>query len=254
MYVFTSLHFTSSQHDSTTAGVEADDRLQRFVAKIGGTIIADLADMAGVTHVVTDGSLKRTPKLLVALNLGACYVVGVKWLEDSAKQTPPHPLPISLQPGSAPSVVSPTPKKGRGKGGRGASVSSYLVQDREKEKKWAPFTLVDTLRHNYQRATGGLFAGMGIFIASDVFGRQAPSREEMRLIVESGGGSCWYVLMILYYVYMYYVLVSICPCFYLSLFLSFILFLFLFYTRLLGRCVVTGSHVYISLFNYLSCY
>ena len=167
--------------------MEADDRLRKLVTKIGGKVVG-LDDMDGVTHVITDGNLKRTPKLLVALNLGACYVVGVEWLEDSAKLSPPSPIPIEL---ASPPIAS----KGKpGRAGRGSvKAESYLVQDREKEKKWAPFTLVKTLQHNYKRITDNgsdlLFNGLGIYIASDVFGRNAPSREELRLIVESGGGT-----------------------------------------------------------------
>ena len=148
--------------------------------------------------------------MLVALNCGACYVVGEKWLEDSAKQSAPIDIPLSPQPGTLASPVAAAGggKKGgrasKGRGGAGSSDrgGSYLVQDKDKEKKWAPFILLDTLARNFQRrhSTSGsgsgsgsdtgalLFAGMGVFIASDVFGNKAPLRDEMRLIVESGGG------------------------------------------------------------------
>ena len=160
--------------------MEPDDRLKKMIAKIEGKIV-DVTDDV-ITHVITDGSLKRTPKLLISLNLGALYVVGVDWLEESAKQSPPAPMPISLK-------ASPMTKRKAGK----SKGSSYLVQDQEKEKKWAPFTLVKTLTINHTRAKdrsgGGIFDGMFIYIAKDVFGNKAPSHDEMRLIVESGNGN-----------------------------------------------------------------
>jgi len=166
-------------------GVEVDDRLKRMVAKIGGKIV-DIADMAGVTHVITGSSLKRTPKMLMALNLGACYVVGVNWLEDSAQKSSPIAIDL-LSPSTASAV---TKKAGRGRGKK----DNYLIYDHEKEVKWAPFKLVDTLTHNVERLnspdeSNGLLDGLGIFVANDVFGNGAPSRDEMRLIVESGGGT-----------------------------------------------------------------
>jgi hypothetical protein len=187
-------------------GVEADTRLKRLVAKIGGTIV-DIADMAGVTHVVTISSLKRTPKMLVALNLGACYIVGVNWLEDSANQS--APIAIDLASHSKSAASSPKKKSRGGSSGRGNhNEVDYLIHDHD--RKWDPFNIVDTLNRNYKRVhavDGGgtrLFDGLGIFIASDVFGNRAPSKDEMRMVVESGGG-----IFLVRPIYVYYVIANV---------------------------------------------
>lgn len=48
------------------------------MAKAIGAKIVDAPEEA--THLITiDGTLKRTPKLMVAINCGVKYIVGLSW-------------------------------------------------------------------------------------------------------------------------------------------------------------------------------
>jgi len=116
-------------------------------------------DPSLATHMVTVLPLKRTPKLMVAINSGVQHLVSIAWLRDSAKAK----RPIALET-----------VKMRNK---------YYIKDVEKEKLWG-FTVEDTLC----RERGRVFAGLTFFIASDVYGSSAPPETEMRAIIQSGGG------------------------------------------------------------------
>jgi hypothetical protein len=159
-------------------GLREEKKLRKLVSNIGGITVCEnaidsltgVADFTGITFVITNGTLKRTPKLMIALNMGARYVVGAEWLYDSAKQTPPRPLDINKTTGS-----------------------SYLITDNEREELWS-FSLVNTLaRNRVQVSEERLFHGLSVYFSSDVFQNFKLSEvktklTEMRLIVESGGG------------------------------------------------------------------
>ena len=66
------------------------------------------------THLITGYPLKRTPKIMIALNSGVVGVVAVKWLEESAEARQPLP------------------------------VEPYLIRDEAREQQWG-FTMPDTL-------------------------------------------------------------------------------------------------------------
>ncbi len=106
---------------------------------------------------------------MVALNSGVRFVVRLRWLEDSAAAG--HPLVVS---------------------------SKYFVRDRVKEKLWG-FCLADTLvvarGKGRGRAEGEeeghrtlVFAEYVVYATAGVCGKYAPPGEDMKSIVESGGG------------------------------------------------------------------
>ncbi len=109
--------------------------------------------------------LKRTPKLLIALNSGVKYVVGMDWFEDSARAGRPLPIPASLR-------------------------SSYIIKDKDREKVWA-FDLTKTLKRQRQHGSG-VFAGLRFYVPYEAYEDPAqaklPAAADMRAILESGGG------------------------------------------------------------------
>ena len=145
----------SSRHGPSIifTGIEKD---VEAVQAIGAVAVED---PSLATHMVTVLPLKRTPKLMVAINSGVQHLVSIAWLRDSAKAK----RPIALET-----------VKMRNK---------YYIKDVEKEKLWG-FTVEDTLC----RERGRVFAGLTFFIASDVYGSSAPPETEMRAIIQSGGG------------------------------------------------------------------
>jgi pSer/pThr/pTyr-binding forkhead associated (FHA) protein len=143
-------------------GIEVDKDLQKYVDKIGASIVTSPTT---ATHVITLPMLKRTPKLMIALNSGAKYVVHLKWLEDSAKAG--QPIDIDLN-------------SARGR--------SYIVVDKAKEKLWG-FSMISTLQTISQgMCCGNVFANYLFFITKGVCESVAPPSVEMRAIIESGGG------------------------------------------------------------------
>lgn len=180
---------SSASRSTTTTRSDADDdaivllftkleasefrRELRALPSITVTTDASLA-----THIVTTAELKRTPKLMVALNAGRVrYVLQDDWLSDSAKQG--HPLPIV--PASA---LQSTPTSYE----KALSKSKYLVQDREKEELWG-FRLVETLtRLRFAQSPSNVFGGIVVYVTKGVCGVSAPSEEDLQSIVVSGGG------------------------------------------------------------------
>ena len=143
-----------------TGGVAKDD-FEALAGKIGATVVDDPRT---ASHVVTCPDLKRTPKLLVALNSGVRFVVQPSWLTDSAKKG--APLPIS------------------------SLKSKYIVRDRKKEALWG-FSMEATLSvPRGPRGRGSaVFQGYGFcYQVEGVTEEKVPSEAEMRPIVESGGG------------------------------------------------------------------
>jgi hypothetical protein len=143
------------------SGITIDDTLFKKAS------LVCVAKPEQATHLVIGDELKRTSKLLIALNTGISFVVTRKWVEDSARAK--GPVPIDL------------------------TTSKYVVRDRAKERLW-DFELARTL----QLPRGVLsaevdkliFTGYYFYVSKGVCGIVAPAEEEFRDIIESGGG-CW---------------------------------------------------------------
>jgi hypothetical protein len=140
--------------------------LPALAKRIGATIV-DEPSVA--THVVTmDNTIKRTVKLMTALNRGVLFVVGEKWLQDSAKAGKPVAI-------------------------TDLASSPYIVTDAAREHQWG-FRLSDTLalpRGPRSGSNGRLvFADLLFYFTPAVFkSDRVPPQADMRAVVESGGGT-----------------------------------------------------------------
>jgi hypothetical protein len=196
-------------HDATAAAEEAgtssaataaDDAVRVMFTKVeDGPYLKGLkslphvsvvADATEATHCVTLSELKRTPKLMVALNCGAQYVVTEQWAKDCVKSksvvdvvSAEHAagkkgskLPKDLDPRVNPELYQQL------------LASPYVVHDAEKEKLWK-FSLAATLAMpRNQPGERKLFEGLCFFCTKGVCGETAPPADELCAIIESGGG------------------------------------------------------------------
>jgi hypothetical protein len=152
--------------------------------------VSVVADATEATHCVTLSELKRTPKLMVALNCGAQYVVTEQWAKDCVKSksvvdvvSAEHAavqkgskLPKDLDPRVNPELYQQLLS------------SPYIVHDAEKEKLWK-FSLAATLAiPRHQPGERKLFEGLCFFCTKGVCGETAPPADELCAIIESGGG------------------------------------------------------------------
>jgi hypothetical protein len=125
----------------------------------GVSIVQDAKD---ATHVITTSPLKRTVKLMVAINSGCKYVLSTSWLDKIS--------------------ASPSPSK---------SCDLHSIKDAEREAAWG-CSLTDTLTTARRQVAGGknmlpLF-GCRIFVLDGVFGKKAPDETEFREIVSTAAG------------------------------------------------------------------
>lgn len=134
-------------------GIEKEEELVRA---IGAEITEDPLE---ATHMVI-GELKRTPKLMVAINAGVQHVVGLDWLQKSAKKG--TPLPVT-------------------------KASKFLIKDAAKEKLWG-FELSRTLALPRGAGHDGVFEGLVVLVTPGVCGVRSPKEEDFAAIVTSGGG------------------------------------------------------------------
>lgn len=111
------------------------------------------------THVIVGEELKRTPKLMIAINIGVPYILRFKWLQDSVKQ---KKAILSSQ----------------------SPFHSYVAQDEAKERQWG-CKILDILP---KQRSGDLFQGLGFYMLNGVCGDKAPPEEDMMKIIQSGGG------------------------------------------------------------------
>eukprot|EP01038_Epipyxis_sp_PR26KG_P010729 gene10729-14413_t len=125
---------------------------KKLLKKIKNVQVTEDATIA--THCVTLADLKRSPKLLIAINSKVKYIVTEEWLEESAKV------------------------------GYSVDESKYIIKDNTNEKIWK-FKLSDTLLNPHR---GAVFIRVGFVVTDDVFGKGAPPEDEFQSIVESGGG------------------------------------------------------------------
>ena len=132
------------------------------IKAIGGDILETTADAMNATHVIAsegDESIRRTPKLMIAL-CKTSNIVSMKWLEDSAKKRKALPT------------------------------TQYLVlNDVEAERKY-DFNMSNTLQNGDQLRREGhtIFNDCQVFVCKGVAGNKAPPEHELKLIVEAAGG------------------------------------------------------------------
>jgi len=148
-------------------GVEVSDKHKKMVKSIGASLIESIDDAASATHVIagdTKNSLRRTPKLMVALCITP-NILHLNWLNDSFKA------------------------------GEVLKCSKYLLlKDKAAEKKYN-FSMKTTIKNGSEaREKGGIFADMFVYFCKGVAGNKAPSIKELEIMVSSAGGTFLKVL------------------------------------------------------------
>jgi hypothetical protein len=135
-----------------------------MVAALGGEIVDDLKDAKDATHVIAaaskNGTIRRRPKLMIAL-CRTTNVVSLEWLKKSSKQG--SWLPCD---------------------------EFWILNDRAAEETYN-FSMKDTL----QLLKGNLASqryildDWNVFVCDGVAGNKAPSKDELKCIVEATGAT-----------------------------------------------------------------
>jgi len=122
----------------------------------------DVGEAHTATHVIaSDGrqSIKRTPKLMIAINKTP-NIVTLDWLTESAKT------------------------------GKVLPCDDFLILDDKKAEEKYGFnmaTTVDRIKCNLENKTP-LLDGKKVYVCDGVAGDKAPPMDELKLIVEAAGG------------------------------------------------------------------
>lgn len=141
-------------------GLDIDDKMKENVRKIGATLVDNVEEC---THLITADNLKRTPKLLIAINSGVKYIVRLKWLNESVQNGKPIDIDLTTK-----------------------AAKTYVVVDQAKQNLWK-FDMIETL--SLKRGEDNrVFKGLSLYITDGVCGRVAPPMPELANIVQSGGG------------------------------------------------------------------
>lgn len=143
-------------------GVQATPRLKKMVDAIGALLIDRVEDASSATHVIAgDGKipLRRTPKLMICL-CRTPNILNVKWLIQSSKK------------------------------GLALDCHDYLLLDDKGAEKSYSFSMRDTLLNGEaaRQEKGGLLVGWYVHFCKGVAGNKAPPADELKLIVQAGGG------------------------------------------------------------------
>eukprot|EP00978_Attheya_sp_CCMP212_P015938 scaffold41317_cov47-Attheya_sp.AAC.6 len=135
--------------------------LRKIAQRVGAKIIEDLEDAWSATHVIAgdnDTSMRRTPKLMIALSCTP-HILHMDWLRQCAKEK----------------TI--------------ASTRNYVILDDHVAEKKYNFSMKHTLvEGNQRRKEGGLFFGWTILFAPGVAGNRAPRKKALELIVQAAGG------------------------------------------------------------------
>lgn len=162
-----------------------ESAFQRYLRRLPQITVTNDPRLA--THILTTPELKRTPKLLVALNHRVRYVVKEEWLIDSAKSQ--HPLP--LVPTTIPVMSTDNDPIQRQIKAYASTMRQckYMVRDEDKEALWR-FQLAETLARIRFIPTEErhIFQQIAFYITDGIFGNTAPSQAETKSIIESAGG------------------------------------------------------------------
>ncbi len=128
-----------------------DEKQLKEVARLA-TLGAALSidDVSRCTHLVTAGKVLRTVKMLVAINKG-CAIVGLAWVKECLRE------------------------------GRIVDAQPWAVQDAEMEQKFG-FKLEQSLKLARSQP---VFRGLTFYCTDNTL----PTPEQLREIVESGGGT-----------------------------------------------------------------
>lgn len=170
-------------------------------------MITVVSEPSQATHCITTAELKRTPKLMMAMNSGVRYIVTEQWLQDCIKAGNAVDVvegedlqQMDEQIRALAADVTVTADSAvfdelRRRYTASLDKSRYLLRDADKEKLWnfnMPSTLARLrISHTLRGVRGskeGVFSGYGVYVTGGICGKTAPSAEEMQQIVESGDG------------------------------------------------------------------
>ena len=115
-----------------------------------GLALCVVSEATRATHVVVDGRLRRTPKLMAGIAAGARFVLDVEWLRESARQ------------------------------GRLVEEEPFAARDEEREKLWN-FSLENTLK----KVSAKKFFKNFVFVSA---GPNLPSHDDLEPIIRVAGG------------------------------------------------------------------
>lgn len=112
--------------------------------------------------IASDGKtkLRRTPKLMICI-CKTSQILSIRWLEQSAKVQ------------------------------RVLDTDDFLVLDDKEAETTYNFSMIETLRNGKMKRheSGGVLGGWYVYICKNVAGNNAPSSEEMNLVVEATGAT-----------------------------------------------------------------
>ena len=155
-HIVTAISKSLIMHTGLDPLVVTVSTITELCSKINGLLVDD---PVLATHVIVGNEIKRTPKLMAAMNAGAPYILRFDWLRDSAAKG----RAIALTP---------------------SALRKYVANDAPKEKLWGS-TILNTIM---KPRNGLLFRDIGFIITHGVCGNRAPPEPDMRLIIYSGGG------------------------------------------------------------------
>jgi hypothetical protein len=136
-------------------------KVRKLIDGLGVTLIEDIDKASSATHVIagdSDSGIRRTPKLMIAL-CSTSNILSLEWLVESSKAK------TLLNPGK---YLLLNDKVGEGR--YGISMKRTLASGKERRKE------------------GGLLAGWTILFCHGVAGNQAPSQDELDMVVRAAGG------------------------------------------------------------------
>lgn len=133
--------------------------LIQMVGDLGAELIDTIDEAHSATHVVIGETLRRTPKLMIALCVTS-NIVTIDWLLNSHRSN----------------QVLPS--------------SQYLcLKDKRAEKRYN-FSMKRTLNNGVcNRENGGLLNGWSVIVADGVAGLRAPPKNELDLILQAAGAT-----------------------------------------------------------------
>ena len=134
-----------------------------MISKLKAKLIDKLEDIDDSTYVIAgnnDTSLRRTPKLMVAM-CKTSHIVHLDWLLHSAKND---------------SVME--------------SDNFLLLSDHIAENRYS-FSMKSSIANGViARKNGGILIDWNVYVLKGVAGNRAPTATELRHIIEAAGGIC----------------------------------------------------------------
>ncbi|KAL3826809.1 hypothetical protein ACHAXA_000635 [Cyclostephanos tholiformis] len=136
---------------------------KQFINDIGAQLIESIEEASTATHIIaSDGKtrLRRTPKLMICI-CKTSRILSIQWLEKSAREQ---------------RVLNP---------------DDFLLLDDTEAEKIYNFSMKETLENGKvaRLERGGVLGGWYVYLCPGVAGNNAPTSEELNLVVEATGAT-----------------------------------------------------------------